>query len=194
MHNATHKCFAIRIHPGFLPHKLRRQLAKDPEAFYTFENDTMFKGSINEPAIQEHQDATLALTPVMLFSKKTNKAGLMALLAARHTDGTWILTVQCLAPKEISQHWSVSITVSNGHSEGPTYTFNGKPVSQELNILEAYTSGHCLTIHRHQVQAFRKADTDHLFDWKIALTLDKKHEEDCLEISRRMIEKTHGSL
>ena len=183
-HNQKHKCFAVQVHP--------ESAQQNPLGLATFEPNTVFTGNVDEFPTQK-KDGIAVLSPTMLFSRKTSKAGLMALLVT-WLNGTYLFTVQCLAPKEITEKWSVSITVGNGETESPTYMFTGKPVNQDMNLLEAYTSGQCLSINNLQAKAFSKPNSKHLFAWAITLKLEENYEKECLQILHKKLDKTHGKL
>ena len=121
--------------------------------------------------------------PTLFLSKKILTAGMACLFISRHPDHTWRLIVQGLVPREIVKQWTVTIEVSDFTKENaPVFSFKGQPVSCDLSAKEAFETGQVMFLNDEQIRPFKKADTNHLFDYRIKFDLNSDFEAKCLNL------------
>lgn len=171
------KCCQMLIFPDW-----KRDNPDEP-----FEKESVFQSHVGDNktgnSVLDRIGMETVWKPTLFLSKKILTAGMACLFISRHPDRTWKLIVQALVPKEIVEKWTVTIEVSDFKKENaPIFSFKGRPVSYELSAREAFETGHVMTLHDDQIRPFKKADTNHLFDYRIKFELNPEFENKCLSL------------
>jgi len=152
-----------------------------------FEKESVFQSHVGDNktgnSVLDRYGMETVWKPTLFLSKKILTAGMACLFISRHPDRTWRLIVQALVPREIVKQWTVTIEVSDFKKENaPVFSFKGQPVSYELTAKEAFETGQVMVLNDEQIRPFKKADTNHLFDYRIKFELNPDFEAKCLSL------------